>query len=186
MAGSFDEIGRFDDSRHPTTLHARRVRRRPRIRPGVSRRDFIRRASIAASSVGLLTVASLPTARRAWATHAEDDMAPTTGASMCDALGSWVDDDNCSGCNTALCGSSCGSSNWHKHDGTIFALRPNECDGPGGTGNWDGWKWKAGTCCPDHRQNQVWRCHDGWVLNGAGNDEKSVCKLKTNPGTVCS
>jgi hypothetical protein len=185
MSGPLADIVRMDDREHFTVRQARRVHRVAAIPRARSRRQFLREAGATATAVGLISLSWVPTARRAWASHPEDDMAPTSGANLCGDLGSWVDDDNCQGCNRTTCGGCCADSNWHKHaSGSGFALRPNDCDGPGGTGNWDGWKWKATACCPNGRQDQVWRCHDGWRLQ-PGDDEPTVCKFRTNNGSAC-
>jgi len=186
MVESFAEIVRFDDRRHPTVDRSVRIRRVPIVHLRRTRRQFVRDAAAASAALGLMTLGTLPTARRAWASHAEDDMAPEQGAQLCGALGSWVDNDDCDGCNTLTCGGCCASTNWHKHGGsTGFILRPNQCDDSSAVpeGNWDGWKWKVNTCCPNGRKEQIWRCHDGWRVL-PGDDEKTVCKFRTSAGTT--
>jgi hypothetical protein len=189
MSIRFAQIVRLDDRNHPTVRQARRVHRFAGIPATRTRRQFLRDAGVTATVLGLISLSRVPTARRAWASHPEDDMAPTSGAQLCGDLGSWVDDDDCQGCHRTTCGGCCNpDSHWHRHGGDSgFALRPNHCDGPNGTGNWDGWKWKATACCPNGRRDQVWRCHDGWRLNGSGSadDERTVCKFRTNDGSAC-
>jgi hypothetical protein len=184
MSPGFPSIVRLDDRKHQTVRRARRVHRTATVSVTRSRRQFLRDAGATVTVVGLISLSWVPTARRAWASHPEDDMAPTTGAQLCGALGSWVDDDDCQGCHRTTCGGCCADSNWHKHGGIDFALRPNQCDGPNNTGNWDGWRWKATACCPNGRQDQVWRCHDGWRIQ-TGDDEPTVCKFRTNDGSAC-
>lgn len=188
MTLAFADIVRLDDRRHPTVQSAPRVRRIAAVPMVRTRRQFLRDAGATATAVGLIAISWMPTARRAWASHPEDDMAPREGAQLCGALGSWVDDDDCQGCNRTTCGGCCADSGWHKHGASSgYALRPNECDGPNGSGNWDGWRWKATACCPNGRRDQIWRCHDGWRLNGSGtaDDERTVCKFRENAGSAC-
>ncbi len=145
--------------------------RRPQSRvSAVDRRAFLRHLVGVGMLVGLNVLGFLPPARRALADHADDDM-----ASSCSGLGSWVDNDDCNGCNRSPC-SDCCDSGWHKHTG-IYQLRPDECD----PGNYDGWYWTYAPCCWNGCQNQKWRCHDGYK-----NGQPTICRTRTQASCNCS
>lgn len=186
MVTSFDELVHFKDRSRPAVDVTRSVRRTPVVDSRRTRRRFLRDVATTATAAGLVSIASIPSAKRAWGSHAEPDMAPTFGPAQCGALGSWVDDDGCQGCHRTTCGNCCASTNFHKHPAsTGFTLRDDDCDGPNDSGNWDGWKWQVDACCPNGRAGQVWRCHDGFLVQ-SGQDEKTVCKYRTHDGDTCN
>lgn len=156
------------------------LERAPRLAHiSASRRSFLRGALVAGSAVGLTVLGWLPTSRRAWASHPDDDMKP----GGCEGLGTWVDNDDCNGCNETRPHCCCDvSSNWHIHtDSGSYKLRPNECD----PGDYDGWNWTYFSCCPNGRKNQTWRCHDGFRRQADGTDQRTICKHRTFVQEFC-
>lgn len=166
MSLQLDDVVPFDVRPMAPSAHGDRVKRRG-YRP--SRREFLRHSAVVGAAVGVAALGVLPPARRAWAGHPEDRMAP--GGCSANAGGSQNDD--CSGCNPGRPHCCCADSGWHRHDGA-YSLRPQECNTS--TNSYDGWKWHKAGCCPNGKRDQTWRCHDGWRMNMA---ERTVCKRRT-------
>lgn len=165
-----DDVVSYDTSGRRRPI----LRRRPRSAGSASRRDFLRGAGAVGVFVGLSVVGFLPPARRARADHPDDDI-----AGGCQGA-SYAENDDCLGCNTdetmACC---CASSGWHRHDGTTYFLRPDQCD----PNNFDGWKWFHGSCCClVGRKDQTWRCHDGKKMVN-GSPVNSICKQLLSSGS---
>jgi len=156
-----------------------------RLRP--SRREFVAGALAAGTAIGMTALGIFPPARPAAAQHGSWKI-----WSGCDGLGSWVNDDNCRGCNqgSRLC---CCSNGYHKGPGAgcHYKHRPDQCK----SGGYDGWTWKVGSCCIKScgtccslYKNMAWRCSDGYYRSSccAGCWTKSICRKRVNGGQYCS
>jgi hypothetical protein len=171
---TLDDLAPFDGPR-PPGRKANPLTGSP-ARWSPTRRAFVRGAFVAGTAVGLTALDWLPTARRAWGSHADDDI-----KANCTGLGSWVNDDDCFGCNQTTTHCCCASSGWHLHDGVNYVLRPDQCD----PGNYDGWRWLYTPCCGNGYKNQEWRCHDGKRKLSDGTWQNTVCKKRLKGCTPC-
>lgn len=147
--------------------------------PPSTRRSFIKGTIAAGVGFGLATVALLPPARRAFATHGdgyEIKQLPCTSSH---------ETDNCHpGCapstvyaNACIEDSTNHNYEHHKANGCTWTLRKDQC--MSGT-TYDGWKWFFGDancgCCSEI----TYRCHDGWNCDSnCANCSKSVCRWVT-------
>jgi hypothetical protein len=167
-------------------------RRARGTKPGSrTRREFLRDAMIVGTSIGVASLGVFPPARRARADHGAWQI-----WSGCSGLGSWVDDDNCDGCNGGpnqpppsriFC--CCTSGGYHKGSGAgcNYLHRPNECK----DSYYDGWTWTYGGCCVISggvcRSSQTWRCSDGYYRSNCSNAfSKSICRYRTSDGNGCA
>lgn len=166
-----------------------------RFRLAIDRRDFIRSATATGMVVGLWMVASLPPARRAFASHAGSypyriKPLPCPGFSCYDNGGNQLCDDSIEGpcCPSKVHPQGCVGGDdgqphyigWHKnadHGYANWDVRPNDCP----DGLKDGWKWKVNrTCGPCVGCSAtVFRCHDGFHYHN-GVPENSICKEPVN------
>jgi hypothetical protein len=166
----------------PGAIKRRRVGQRPQYLP--ARRDVLRGMLTLGAGAGIAALGVIPTARPA------DASSPPGGWKIwsgCAGLGSWVDDDNCNGCNQrTLC--CCDSAGYHKGSdyGCKYALRPDQCH----SGGYDGWTWTYGGCCwiacKSCVKNRTWRCTDGYYnADCAGAPVLSICRYVKTYGTGC-
>lgn len=121
-----------------------------------TRRGFLKAATATAMGLSLSALGVFPLARRAAATHPNNSI-----WQGCTGLGSWVNDDDCRGCNQGAELCCCGGQGWHfdENDGSVYMHRPDDCK----DGTYDGWTWYVADCCPNFCKQQEWRCHDGWI-----------------------
>lgn len=186
---SIEDVVSLDGRRHGPRFslsRARRGVRRPPFTP--TRRQFVSGAVGAGALVSMGVLGLLPTAKPALA-------APPGGWriwSGCAGLGSWVNNDDCRGCNqgSRLC---CCVDGYHRADGCHYAYRPDQCK----DGVYDGWTWSASNCCTVSdstcgsgcargRQNQRWRCSDGYYRSNCSNAwTNSICRHRVAVGTGC-
>ena len=184
MALELDDIALLDGP--PLIRRTRRVADRGPYE--FTRGHFVRVAVGTGVALGLSTLEMFPLTRPALAQH---------GAWVlhagCSGLGSWVDNDNCDGCNQAkwCC---CNSDGWHKgpSEDCNTKHRPDECHPATGA---DAWTWKYSGCCATgactSRRDQVWRCSDGWYRSDCQCSwdrcgVRSVCRYKTSTGSPCA
>lgn len=156
-----------------------------------TRRDFLKGVILVGTTVALKTVGLLPTARPALATDDPPggwDMYPCTGDDCCDGLGTWVNDDNCGGCNNkpgyVISTFVCDTQGNHKgpDHGCYYRFRLNDCK----DSFYDGWRWKMLSCCPNGRKNQVWRCTDGYYRDACHwSFANSICRYRSSSGQAC-
>lgn len=168
-----------------------RVRRSaPKAPFAPTRRDVLKAVLINGAGLGIAALGLLPPARRVRADT------PVGGWKIwegCAGLGTWVDDDNCNGCNQRLfC--CCNSSGFHlgPASGCNYRFRPDQCH----SGGYDGWTWQVGTCChfPSScgpgcfrgYQNRKWRCSDGYFRSNCSLGwTPSICRWVVSSGTTC-
>lgn len=169
--------------------HSSRRRTTPAHYPkspfGPTRRTFIKMATATSAGVALYAIGFIPTARPAVG-HPPGGWTIWTngGTHNCGGLGSWVNNDNCTGCDTEgniLC--CCDSSGYHKDHQCHYQSRPDQCK----SGGYDGWTWKYTGCCSNCRKNQIWRCTDGYYLSTcSAGIVLSICRWRTSSGSACS
>jgi hypothetical protein len=183
MTLELTDIAPLEGPTPPNAVRRRRVGQDPTYMP--SRRDMLRGLLTVGAGAGVAVLGLLPTARPARAS------APPGGWKIwdgCDGLGSWVDDDNCNGCNQkTLC--CCDSGGYHKGSdyGCKYALRPDQCK----SGGYDGWTWTYGGCCwlscEKCVKNRTWRCTDGYYNSDCkGEAVQSICRYIASYGQLCS
>jgi hypothetical protein len=139
-----------------------------------NRRRFLERCAAAGVAFGLGTLAQLPPARRAFASHVGNN--PYEIKSL--PCPSYAADHNCSpGCgpsapSTNYCAPDGHWAGYHRNAGLEWKVRPNEC-----YGGWaDGWRWSYGSCGQCSR-NITRRCHDGWRCDSNGaNCFRTICR----------
>ena len=183
---SIEDIQSVDAARFSWNRR-RRGAGRPPFAP--SRRELIRGAVGAGAIVSLGVLGSLPTARPAYA-------APPDGWKIwegCSGLGSWVNNDDCRGCNqgSSLC--CCTSGGFHREDGCRYNYRADQCK----SGGYDGWTWSTGLCCTVSSPNcgsgcarahvnVRWRCSDGYTRSSCSNEwTTSICRWILSRGAAC-
>jgi len=148
---------------------------------GITRRRFVQAAGATATGIGLAALGLLPTAKKAYASHAGTD-----GYQIKELpCPSYASSHNCSsdapyhGCGdstvySAACveNSTYHTYGWHKGSACEWILRKDDCTSSGH----DGWKWdpgNCGLCCP-----VVYRCHDGYKrgLQYCNILDRSICR----------
>lgn len=164
----------------------RRRGRHPERRP--SRREFVHGTVAVGAAMSVGALSWLPTARPASAEHGSWKI-----WSGCGGLGSWVDNDDCRGCNqgSVLC---CCVNGYHRADGCHYAHRPDKCH----SGGYDGWTWSTSICCFVSASacgagcirgytNRRWRCSDGYYRSNCDNGfQTSICRYVVGGGSTCS
>jgi len=178
MKPTLDDVVSYDSA----PVRPRRRRRRGLKAPFTpSRRDFIHGSLVVGGGVALSVLGLFPTSRSAYAGHPDDQIKQD-----CSGL-EYAANDNCDGCNTVGTPSikcCCADSGWHKHDGTNWKLRPNDC-----TNFFDGWKWGYQPCCANGCREQKWRCHDGYKCENPPCSENewipSVCRHRLSADSCC-
>lgn len=133
------------------------------------------------AGVAILSLSWLPTARPARAEHGTWQM-----WGGCDGLGSWVNDDDCRGCNQGSKICCCNDDGYHRADGCHYKHRPNACK----DNYYDGWTWKTGECCAiacDQCYTGItWRCTDGFYRADCDGEFKtSICRVLLDKGPAC-
>lgn len=188
------DLNEVVDWSHPSRQTKKRKLRlehaHARYRP--SRRDFVKAMGAIGAGLAINAIGFFPVMRRA----AASDSPPGEwliysgwGSSKCGGLGSWVDNDNCTGCDTVdniLCCCSGGYAKGPAH-GCKYRFRPNVCK----SGGYDGWVWKMTICCLISfgvcKSNRQWRCSDGCYRSSCSNGwTKSICRSVTSSGSNCT
>jgi hypothetical protein len=152
-----------------------------------SRREFLKGTIAVAGAMSVGVLSALPTARPAAADHGDWKI-----WSGCTGLGSWVNDDDCRGCNQGSVLCCCLSSGYHSYAGCERMHRPDQCR----TGGYDGWTWSTSACCLFSSgcgagcvrgfRNRNWRCSDGYRRDSCSAAwQKSICRYVLNGGTQC-
>jgi len=151
-----------------------------------SRREFLRGTIAVAGAVSVGALSLLPTARPASADHGDWKI-----WSGCTGLGSWVNDDDCRGCNQGSVLCCCLSNGYHSWEGCERMHRPDQCK----SGGYDGWTWSASLCCyfsgcgegcAQGYQNRRWRCSDGYRRSSCSASwQKSICRHVVGSGSGC-
>lgn len=184
MTLKLDDVAIFEELEGQFGLGRRGGRRAPYA---PTRRDVLRGAALGVTAWAVHAFGLLPTSRPAFAN--DDPPGGWTesmdGTDFCDNLGSWVDDDNCTGCNNKLIASIlCAADNYHKGDahGCSYKHRPDVCR----SGGYDSWDWLYGPCCPNGSRNQRWRCSDGWYRDNCNwSYAESICRFRKS-SQVCT
>ncbi|GAB3402486.1 peptidoglycan-binding domain-containing protein [Flindersiella endophytica] len=133
-----------------------------------------RRLLQTATAVGFTALGVFPQARKAYA----DGYDIWTGACP-----SYASDHDCSpGCGpSAIYGDACETSGtqtgFHKDDGVMWTLRPNQCY----AGSYDGWLWRYDGVCGSCGCHVERRCHDGYRSTTSG-WVRSICRWNTECG----
>jgi hypothetical protein len=182
-----DEIVSLDG---PPPNHGRRIRRSGTRAPyAPTRRDLLKGLLVGSAGLGLAVLGILPPARRVRADAPEGGWRIWDG---CAGLGTWVNNDNCNGCNERLfC--CCNSEGYHlgPASGCKYKFRPNTCK----DGVYDGWTWQVADCCPvsgcgtgctRSYRNRKWRCSDGYFRSTCSAAwVPSICRWVVSPGATC-
>jgi hypothetical protein len=182
---SIEDVESVDGARFSLSMARRGARRAP-FAP--TRREFVSGAVGVGAIVSMGVFGLFPTAKPARAEHGSWSI-----WSGCSGLGSWVNDDDCRGCNqgSTLC---CCFDGYHRADGCRYMHRPDQCK----SGGYDGWTWAASNCCfrSDSNcgpgcargyQNTRWRCSDGYTRSDCANPwTKSICRTRVASGSTCS
>jgi hypothetical protein len=182
------------DNRPLSVRHLRRRSNRGSAL-GPSRREFVHGALMAGAAVSVGALGWLPTARPA----AADPPDSWQIWPQCSGLGSWVNDDDCNGCNQGSVICCCDGGGYHvgPSAGCNYAYRPNQCK----DGTYDGWNWANSSCCYSSTgcpsgclrcyTNRTWRCTDGYYRSSCSAGwSKSICRWLLSggtpaPGCVC-
>ncbi|MEN3360874.1 MAG: hypothetical protein V7637_4856 [Mycobacteriales bacterium] len=137
------------------------------------RRTVLRAGAAIGTAIGMAAIGVFPAARRARADGF--DIYPTCP--------SYATDHNCSpGCGpSTIFGDSCNTSGanlgFHKDDGVMWMLRPNQCF----SNMYDGWVWRYQNACGTCACFVERRCHDGYRMTSAG-WVRSICRWNTDCG----
>ncbi len=154
-----------------------------------TRRMFLKGAMAASAGFALAAMGAFPFVQRGRADAPPGGWLIWTngGTNDCGGLDSWVNDDECDGCNNKLW--CCCSSGYHKGPafGCNYDFRPDLCK----SGGYDGWTWKMTVCCltgaTTCHKNRVWRCSDGKYRSSCSSGwTDSICRYITSSGTTCS
>jgi hypothetical protein len=140
---------------------------------GLPRRTVLRAATALGTAAGMAALGVFPAVRRA---HAE-------GYDIYGACPSYATDHNCSpGCGpSTIFGDACNTGGahlgFHKDDGTMWMLRPNQCFNQ----TFDGWLWRYQGACGSCGCFVERRCHDGYRQTSSG-WVRSICRWNTECG----